>query len=471
MNTAKIFLMRTKIQRPNSFVYLLFLVFLFFFSNSVFAQKSISGTIQGYNNKTISLLMIRGDQKLPIDSVTTNSEGHFSINPRWNLIPGMYLLRTAEGNSIRILYNNEEIRLVSGGTDDASVVEFIQSDENKHWYEYFILKNETQYLQDLLKPILQQYPQNELFYNQTREEYNKLQIKLHEKANEIIESHPETMAARFIKTDLSPIIDTELSFDQQRIQLKKDFFNETDFSDTLLIQSDILSRKMIDYLSLYQRPNMSMPELQLEFIRGLDAILKLASVENKMYLFVIEYFIEGFYRMGLTGVSDYLSTLPNLNSDCMDVETLMQIEQIVGPYRKIINGTNAPDIVSLDIKGNPFDLKKLNNKKIILVFWSMTCPHCLDLLPELNQFGKENPEVAIVSIIMSPLNNTLKSHIDQERLDWIHIADGKGWDSPIIEAYMIFGTPTLFLLDEEKKIQSKPSGMAELKALLDLKNQ
>lgn len=466
--------MPSKNQHKKSFVQPIMLILLFFgytlSSNSAFTQNTISGTIQGYNNKTISLLMIRGDQKLPIDSIKTNNEGHFSINPRWNLIPGMYLLRTAEGNSIRILYNNEEIRLVSGGADDASVVDFIQSEENKLWYDYFIFKSETQYMQDLLKPIMQQYPQNELFYKQTREEYNKLQNKLHEKANEIISRHPETMAARFIKTDLSPIIDTELSFDQQRIQLKKDFFNNTDFSDTLLIQSDILSRKMIDFLSLYQRPNMSMPELQLEFIRGLDAILKLASVENKMYLFVIEYFIEGFYRMGLTGVSDYLSTLPNLNGDCMDVETLMQIEQIVGPHRKIINGSDAPDIVSFDIDGNPFDLKKLSNTKTIIVFWSMTCPHCLELLPELKQFGKENPEVAIVSIIMSPVNNTLKSHIDQEELNWIHIADGKGWESPIIESYMIFGTPTLFLLDADKKIQSKPSGMAELKAVFNLKN-
>jgi thiol-disulfide isomerase/thioredoxin len=465
--------MSYKIQQKATFLQKFFTIVLLtgllITAKTTWSQNSISGTIHGYNNKTISLLMIRGDQKLAIDSVKTNSEGHFSIIPRWKLIPGMYLLKTTEGNSIRILYNNEDVRLVSGGVDDASVVDFVQSEENKLWYEYFILKSSTQYLQELLKPIMQQYPQNEPFYLQTKEEYNKLQVSLHEKANNIISSHPETMAARFIRTDLLPLIDTDLSFDEQRALLKKNFFVETDFSDTLLIQSDILSRKMIDFLSLHQRPNLSMPELQLEFIRGLDAILQLASVEKKMYLFVIEFFIEGFYQMGLTGVSDFLSTLPHLNSDCMDVETLMQIEQIVGPHRKIITGSAAPEIVSVDIHGNPFDLKKLESRKTILVFWSITCPHCLELLPELKQFGKENPEATIVSIIMSPNSSTLKSLIEQGELDWIHIADGKGWDSPIVESYMIYGTPTLFLLDADKKIQSKPSGMAELKAIFKLK--
>jgi hypothetical protein len=364
--------MSYKIQQKATFLQKFFTIVLLtgllITAKTTWSQNSISGTIHGYNNKTISLLMIRGDQKLAIDSVKTNSEGHFSIIPRWKLIPGMYLLKTTEGNSIRILYNNEDVRLVSGGVDDASVVDFVQSEENKLWYEYFILKSSTQYLQELLKPIMQQYPQNEPFYLQTKEEYNKLQVSLHEKANNIISSHPETMAARFIRTDLLPLIDTDLSFDEQRALLKKNFFVETDFSDTLLIQSDILSRKMIDFLSLHQRPNLSMPELQLEFIRGLDAILQLASVEKKMYLFVIEFFIEGFYQMGLTGVSDFLSTLPHLNSDCMDVETLMQIEQIVGPHRKIITGSAAPELFQLIFMEIHLTSKNLKAEKRFLFF-------------------------------------------------------------------------------------------------------
>lgn len=447
----------------------LYLILLIFPVLSLKAQHKISGTIRDYYNQSITLQLLRGDVKIPVDSIKTDGDGHFSFDVTDKMKAGMYLLKIPDGNSFPILFNHENVQLISAGIDENAFVEFVESDENKWWYDYFLLKGLTQYKQDLLKPILQQYPENARFYQLAVQEYDTIQYQLHQKANAIVSSHPQSLAARFIKTDLNPLIDLSLGFDEQRLQLKKHFFDQTDFADTVLIYSDILTRKLIDFLSLHQRPDMSMAEMQLEFIRALDVVLKKSSVDNNMYLFVIEYFIEGFARMGFTGVSDYLSSLPHLNGDCMDIETLIKIERIVGPHRKIVIGSSAPPIQTEDIEDRVFDLSLLQAKKTIVLFWSVTCPHCLELLPQLKKFADEHPDATVVSIVLSPNNSTLKNLIDQEQLNWIHIADGNGWNSPFVESYMVYGTPTLFLLDEEKHILSKPSGIAELKAVYELK--
>lgn len=442
------------------------LVSLVLMTFSLSAQQNISGTIKGYSNKKLNLLLLRGDQKIAIDSVRTDASGNFNFSPSWNLPKGMYLLRTAEGTTIRLIIGSENIRMQSDGTDGSNPVEFVHSLENQLWYEYFLFKSEALFKQELLKPILQQYPEDDLFFQQTTEEYERLQNKLHEIANRIISQHPESLAARFIRADLPPELPLQMTLQQQRDHLKKHFFDKVDFGDTLLINSDLLSRKMIDYLSLYQRQGMGMNEVQIEFIKALEVILKQASVETKVYLFAVEFFIEGFYKMGLTGVSDYLSTLPHLQGDCLDEFTLLEIDRIAGPYRKIVNGSSAPPLKGTDIKGKLFELSKDNKKTSLLVFWSITCPHCLEMIPQLKELTKNMSDVQVISVILSHDNSSLRTYLKDEALDeWIHIVDGKGWDSQLVDDWMVFGTPTLFVIDPGMRILSKPSGLPELRAV------
>jgi peroxiredoxin len=430
------------------------------------AQRVISGTIKDYDNKMITLFVVRGDMKVPVDSIRSNQEGHFTLITKNWYRPGMYMVQTADGNIMKLIYNLADIRFVSQASDENSEVVFIDSDENQLWYDYSILKSNVRARQELIKPVLQQYPKNELFYNQAVDAYNLLQMSLKQKVDSIYSKRSETLAARFIRTDAPTVIDLSQDFDTQRKHLKDLFFDDTDFADTMLISSDVLTSKMIDFLSLHQRPSMNMAELQLSFMQALDVILKKASVEKKMYLFVLDYFLEGFARMGFTGVTDYLSNLPHLDNDCMDMETLFEIERIAGPHRKIIVGSEAPDIAMDDIYGNAFALEKTKGKSKIVIFWSVTCPHCIGILPEVKKLSARFPELQVISFVISNDRKSMMEIIEKEKLSWTHLSDGAGWAGPITEAYMVYGTPTFFILDENNHILSKPSGIAEMEAVL-----
>lgn len=414
----------------------------------------------------IRLNMIKGDKKYPVDSVKTNNEGYFTFHTANWFRVGMYELVTKSGNNFRILYNKADVRFISNSDNENATVEFIRSDENKLWYDYKILKDKTIARQELIKPILQQYPRNELFYKQALETYNELQNSLKQKTDSVYLTRSETLAARLMRADVPPVIDLSLDFDGQRQQLKDHFFDQTDFADTLLLYSDVLTSKMIDYLSLHQRPSMGMAEVQLVFMQALDVILEKASVEKTTYLFTLEYFIEGFAKMGFTAVTDFLSNLPHLDADCLDLETSLEIERIAGPHRKVVIGSVAPEISMNDIQGNDFNLNDTKGKLKIILFWSVDCLHCLSILPELKQLTFHYPQVQVISFVLSKDADKLKSILTQEKLDWTHLTDGLGWASPVSEAYMVYGTPTFFVLNTDNTILSKPSGLAELEVFL-----
>jgi hypothetical protein len=56
--------------------------------------------------------------------------------------------------------------------------------------------------------------------------------------------------------------------------------------------------------------------------------------------------------------------------------------------------------------------------------------------------------------------------VNEEKLNWINASELKGFDGKSADMYNIYATPTMFLLDRDKKIVSKPISYRELEAAL-----
>jgi len=51
-------------------------------------------------------------------------------------------------------------------------------------------------------------------------------------------------------------------------------------------------------------------------------------------------------------------------------------------------------------------------------------------------------------------------------LKFINVCDLKGWDGKAAVEYFIYATPSMFLIDNDKKITGKPVNYDELKAYI-----
>jgi len=128
-------------------------------------------------------------------------------------------------------------------------------------------------------------------------------------------------------------------------------------------------------------------------------------------------------------------------------------------------GRTAPDF-SWKEYGKPMSLSALKDgDNYLLVFWSTTCSHCLEEIPELYKFMRNYPKTSVVAF-----------GIEQEEFEWNeytkklygwHNVMGthpeNKWDNETVRTYQLVGTPSYFILDKNKKIIATPNSFKDVK--------
>jgi peroxiredoxin/uncharacterized membrane protein YphA (DoxX/SURF4 family) len=112
-------------------------------------------------------------------------------------------------------------------------------------------------------------------------------------------------------------------------------------------------------------------------------------------------------------------------------------------------GESVPEFSLEDLRGKHIGTGDLQGKKTLVAFWSMTCPHCTNMMEELknwdNQKGADEPNLIVFS------DGEAEAHKDLE-LDSPILLDK---DYKTAEKFGMYGTPSAVLVDENGKIVSE----------------
>jgi peroxiredoxin len=139
--------------------------------------------------------------------------------------------------------------------------------------------------------------------------------------------------------------------------------------------------------------------------------------------------------------------------------------------QKLAIGMPAPDFNFTTPDGKEHRLHDLNKEYTLLIFWTTTCPYCTEMMPGLKtiaeEYKLEHPGYfEVLAISIDTEKELWESFVKEEKLDFIHSADFKGWESPAARLYNINATPMIFLLDKDKKIVLKPNRLRPLERFL-----
>ena len=131
-------------------------------------------------------------------------------------------------------------------------------------------------------------------------------------------------------------------------------------------------------------------------------------------------------------------------------------------------GTRAPDFVIRDVEGVNYQLSNLGHAYVLLLFWSSTCEGCQKLLPQLKQwYETENSyDLEVLAIAMDTSETYFKALFDQIQPPWITALEPLGWLGKVPSDYFVYATPSLFLLDQDRMILSRPAGLRQLQRAL-----
>jgi thiol-disulfide isomerase/thioredoxin len=111
-------------------------------------------------------------------------------------------------------------------------------------------------------------------------------------------------------------------------------------------------------------------------------------------------------------------------------------------------GLKAPDFNLVDTDKKVYSLKQLKGKIIFLEFWSVSCPFCKQILPQVNSLIRKNVGKDFVALAIAREENRdeIEAHLKQYPRNASVIPNEKAtwrtYDSQVI-------TPTYYLIDKE----------------------
>jgi peroxiredoxin len=443
------------------------LLILILVSGLVRAQNTIDGTIHQYDGKMIFLMSIYGEKTKAIDSVTPDAAGHFKFTVS-NRLPGMYRVQWAKEAMVDLVWNQEDVTFVTAAGSPDDSLRFISSLENKINQAYSKLDRTNQAKLQLLMPVVDYYPVKDAFYSMAAMELENIQRLQQQYLDSLVRLYPRSFAVRVAKVYQSPFITASLNKEQRIVFLKQHYFDRVDFSDTALLRSMVFVNKAISYLSIYSNNRMPQKQLEAEFIKAVTLMLGAASVNPVIYKFWLDYLVGGFDKYHFDEVITYIADNFQDPSSCEDQERKSALQKKLDTFKKIAIGKIAPDLEVPDVKGKPVKLSGINAEYTLVVFYASTCPHCVAMTPRLKElYEKQQPKrFEVMSVSIDTSRSEWTNFIREQKLNWINVSDLKGFAGKSADDFNIYATPTMFLLDREKKILSKPISLMELEQAL-----
>ncbi len=443
------------------------IIILFLLTTLRVSSQTISGTFFNLPQQKVYLNAYRGLYLELIDSVMMSIDKRVEFNTP--LVKGMYQIETEHGFTMDLLYEDGGISFLLKDADKIEEVEFIDSQLNADWYKYLIRKNEMLKSQKLLLPLVRSYNKNSEFYIETKNEYNRLQESFDSFTDSLLKN--DNYASTLIRVDKLPYIDVELDYEKQRNELIANFFNDVDFNDLSLIPTNVLTNKILDFLSLQQHPGQNKDQQIMAVILGVDNVLYRASVNYDMYKFIFQYLMEGFKELAYDDIVDYMTRVPYSDEIECDENQYNELLNIVEFNSRVKLGSKAENISGTTIYNEEFDMYDIDSDFTIVYFWSYTCEHCRENIRYLKTFLEENPDFTLVAVSVKGDLKKIKSLVKKNKVNSYFYHDGMEWDSPHVYNYAVTATPSFYLLDKNKNIIFKPYNFDELVQFVNIIKQ
>jgi peroxiredoxin len=447
---------------------LFFCFFIIAFSVNAQENYSVDIEIKGVEEgHQIYLGLQRGAAIMPIDSALLK-DGKISFQLDTSAVKGIYRLILNDSTFLDVIFNKENISLKTDNSLSWDKTAVLTSEENRLLCLYY---QNSQKMDDKIDAFMEE---GQLLYeedpinNQDKLLALKDSIFLCEKqknamAESIMKKNPQRFAAKYIIAQTLPVYTEKVknNYKSEFAFLQEHFFDNIDFTENAFVQTGVLFYAMQDYLS-----NFVQPRNTEQYIKAVDKILALSADGQENYSYCLEILMRTFEQSPFEDVYIYIVENYYFHLNCNAEDETMGVKEKLQAIKSIKLGAIAPDIQLKDSLNNNYSLYDTEAKAILVVFWASWCDHCQKEIPQLKRlYEKYKPkgfEIFAVGIESNP--TSWKKMLKEHNLSWINLSDFSAFQSKAAKEYHIWQTPSYFLLDEEKKIHSRPISPGQIES-------
>ncbi len=379
--------------------------------------------------------------------------------------------------------------------------------------QHFTLKADTTHLSDY---TVTGSPENDLFLNYTRflsqkaPALNDLQQKLStaknkkdsadikaklEKGNKelmdyrenVIKTYPNSMLSGFFYTmkrpevPAVPIVNGKPDSAYPYHYVKDNWWNGVSFTEEALVRTPFFEQKVEEYLKYYVIPDVD------STISDINYMLLLSRDSKPMFQYLLGKFTDKYINpefMGQDKVFLFLFDKYYSKGDTLWLNEKQRKYIFDRAYSLMANqlGEPAAELNLLDTTNNPVSLYGVNASYTFVIFWDPNCGHCKETAPRVDSIYRAKWKaqgVKIVGVnIDDAANEAWKKFIVENKLEgWLHIyqpkaakeEEAKKGVANFRQLYDVYKTPTLYLLDSQKRIIGKMLTIEQFDEVLQAK--
>lgn len=434
--------------------------------------QTISGTLSALPNKALRLEGFEGLKTYLIDSTITDSHGNFTLTFNTKDY-GMGFLSTPENKPLILILVNEDVEVKGSLPDVLETLSFIKGFQNKAFERYSKDHPKREQALSAYDYLNKMYLTEPLFNKHKKPlkaiQTEKNRIKVEDAA--FLNSLPNnSYVAWFLPIrKLISNVPIVAQYKPEEIPATLAALRQIDYSDPRLYKSGLFRDAIESQVWFIENTSGSLDSVFVELNRSIDIILQSLELDESKYNEVTDYLFNLLERRSLFTSSEYLALkVLNDNSCTIKQDLAFQLET----YRTMKKGNTAPEIIFpqttfLPIHTQSKKLSEISSEYTLVVFAAGWCSHCIEEIPKIKplytKWLEKGVEVVLVSLDETPAE--FEKFVAE--FPFISTCDFKKWDSPIAKDYFIFGTPTMFLLDKDRKIVLRPSSVKQVEAWVD----
>ena len=384
------------------------LIFLLTFAPFVLmSQVKIRVEIEDYH-QTLYLLKYKSDKSYVIADTAIYSSGQHAFCNATNYPEGIYILADSNQQPIfEILIGKDQKFSIKVGDLMRNDTYIIKG--SKETSTYFDIYSKTNYNQLYIKALeseIEYYPNNEAKIDSLKKNLLSYQ-----------ESKMLKDENAFLNTYIKFIQDTDIK--------------ELPLCDLRILNSRLLKNKLDHYFDL-----ILISETDEYICERIDDLISRTNDCHEVRDYILWYLYSRFFNNDIIYIhlSDVYFSKLEINNLTQNIRN--EIVKRADVLRKITIGSLTPTFTYIDDEGNQIDLSKIDNKNTILFFYKPDCQKCIREKRILGLIKNRHENLTILYINISEENY---SKVSQD----------------IAVQYDITTTPSIYILDKEKRITAK----------------
>lgn len=420
------------------------------------------------------------------DSALINEKGIAVFKKDKALPPGIYsIVFPGKAKMVDFLVSKEQLISITADTADLINKTVINgSKENalfQQYQKYISVKGqELQKEQEAYKLSASQ-PDSLLH----QKNYTSLNNELNQYRENIIKQNPEAMLTMLFQSMKSPVVPiakpvTKDDSINNYNYYKKHYWDGITFMDDAIIRTPFFLPKVEKY---FREVLVPAPD---SIIKEADFLLLLARSNTNMYQFLLNWLTDEYIYpkyMGQDAVFVHLFEKYHSKgvSGWLNEKQLTTISNRAYMLMANLIGEKAADLELTDTTEKISSLYNVKAEYTVVCFWDPTCGHCREEVPRLDSFYRAKWKtlgVKIYAVLTENEKAKWLEFIREKNLkEWVHVyqteeskkEEGLSQKPGFRQLYDVTQTPTIYLLDKEKRIIAKKLTLQQIDDMLQVK--